>query len=44
MNRLGHAILFVSDMSRSVKFYRDVLGFALRFELPEWTEFDSGVK
>ena len=30
----------VSDMSRSVGFYRDTLGLALRFESPEWSEFD----
>lgn len=42
MTVLGHAIVFVSDMDRSVKFYRDVLGFSLRLDSPEWTEFDTG--
>jgi lactoylglutathione lyase len=37
--RLNYAIVFVSDMKRSVSFYRDVLGLPLRFESPEWTEF-----
>jgi catechol 2,3-dioxygenase-like lactoylglutathione lyase family enzyme len=37
--RLNYAIVFVSDMKRSVAFYRDVLGVPLRFESPEWTEF-----
>ncbi|MEO8136145.1 MAG: VOC family protein [Betaproteobacteria bacterium] len=37
--RLGYAIVFVSDMPRSVAFYRDVLELPLRFESPEWTEF-----
>jgi lactoylglutathione lyase len=37
--RLSYAIVFVSDMQRSVSFYRDVLGIPLRFESPEWTEF-----
>jgi catechol 2,3-dioxygenase-like lactoylglutathione lyase family enzyme len=37
--RLNYAIIFVSDMSQSVKFYHDVLGLALGFESPEWTEF-----
>ena len=27
ITRLNHAVLFVSDVSRSVAFYRDVLGF-----------------
>jgi len=37
----GYSIVFVSDMQRSVGFYRDVLGLPLRFESPEWTEFDT---
>jgi lactoylglutathione lyase len=32
----------VSSMSRSVDFYRDKLGLALKFESPEWTEFETG--
>jgi lactoylglutathione lyase len=32
----------VSDMERSVQFYRDTLGLNLRFQSPEWTEFDMG--
>ena len=37
--RVNYTIIFVSDMARSVSFYRDVLGLALKFESPEWTEF-----
>lgn len=37
--RLNYAIIFVSDMQRSVAFYRDVLGLPLKFESPAWTEF-----
>ncbi len=37
--RVSYAIVFVSDMKRSVSFYRDVLGLPLKFESPEWTEF-----
>ena len=40
--RLSYAIVFVSDMRRSTSFYRDVVGLPLRFESPEWTEFDTG--
>jgi lactoylglutathione lyase len=40
--RLNYAIVFVSDMARSVAFYRDVVGLPLRFESPGWTEFDTG--
>jgi lactoylglutathione lyase len=37
--RLGYVIVFVSDMRRSVAFYRDVLHLSLRFESPCWSEF-----
>ena len=37
--RISHAIVFVSDMNRSVTFYRDVVGLPLKYETPEWTEF-----
>jgi lactoylglutathione lyase len=37
--RVNYAIVFVSDMTRAVSFYRDVLGLPLRFESPGWTEF-----
>lgn len=40
--RLSYAIVFVSDMTRSVAFYRDVIGLPLRFESPGWSEFDTG--
>ena len=36
---MNYAIVFVSDMKRSVSFYRDVVGLPLRFESPGWTEF-----
>ena len=37
--RVNYAIVFVSDMKRSVSFYRDVVGLPLKFESPGWTEF-----
>ena len=37
--RVNYAIVFVSDMQRSVAFYRDVVGLPLRFASPGWTEF-----
>ncbi len=39
MKKLNYAIVFVSDMKRSIVFYRDALGLPLKFESPEWTEF-----
>lgn len=35
IHRLNHAVLFVSDLARSVAFYRDVLGFRLVPMTPE---------
>ena len=40
--KLAYVIEFVSDMNRAVKFYRDVLGFRLKFESPGWSEFVTG--
>ena len=37
--RVNYAIVFVSDMKRSVSFYRDVFGLPIKFETPGWTEF-----
>jgi lactoylglutathione lyase len=37
--RVSHATVFVSDMKRSVAFYRDVIGLPLKFDSPEWSEF-----
>ena len=39
--QFGHAIIFVSDMARSIAFYRDVLGLPVRFESAKWTEFET---
>lgn len=36
---VNYVIIFVSDMARSVAFYRDVLGLNLKYETPEWSEF-----
>jgi catechol 2,3-dioxygenase-like lactoylglutathione lyase family enzyme len=38
-NKLGVVMITVSDMERSVAFYRDTLGLPLRFQSPEWSEF-----
>ncbi len=37
--RVNYVIVFVADMTRSLAFYRDVIGLPLRFESPYWTEF-----
>jgi lactoylglutathione lyase len=42
MSTFGYVIIFVSDMDRSIAFYRDVLGFPVRHQSHKWTEFDTG--
>jgi lactoylglutathione lyase len=39
MTKLRYALVFVSDMERSVAFYRDVLGWPLTCQTAERTEF-----
>ncbi|HKZ62340.1 MAG TPA: VOC family protein [Nitrososphaera sp.] len=41
-NKIGAVILLVSDMKRSIKFYRDTLGMKLRQQSKDWTEFSEG--
>ena len=40
--QIDYTMVVVSDMNRSVEFYRDKLGIPLKFESPEWTEFQTG--
>jgi len=40
--KVDYAMVNVSDMDRSVAFYRDVLGIPLRFDSPGWSEFETG--
>jgi lactoylglutathione lyase len=40
--QLDYTMVVVSDMQRSVEFYRDKLGLPLKFQTPEWTEFATG--
>lgn len=37
--KLGAVILLVSDMSRSIQFYREILNLPVKKESEEWTEF-----
>ena len=37
--RVNYTIVFVSDMTRSISFYRDVFGLPMKFDSPVWTEF-----
>jgi len=40
--KLAYTILFVADMDRAVKFYRDTVGMTLKFQSPGWSEFATG--
>ena len=40
--QIDYTMVIVSDMQRSVEFYRDKLGIPLKFQSPEWTEFATG--
>jgi lactoylglutathione lyase len=40
--QIDYTMIVVSDMDRSVEFYRDRLGIPLKFQSPDWTEFQTG--
>ena len=39
--RVHYSIILVSDMARSVAFYRDVVAMPLKFESPHLSEFET---
>jgi predicted enzyme related to lactoylglutathione lyase len=39
---LTYAIKFVSDMDEAVRFHVTQLGLSVRFQSPEWSEFETG--
>ena len=41
-SKVDYVMVMVSDMGRSVAFYRDTLGLRLKFESPGWSEFETG--
>jgi len=42
LQKPDYIIVYVSNMQRSTAFYRDVLGLALKYATPGWTEFATG--
>ena len=42
IKELGHVVLYVKDVKRSVHFYRDILGFRMIAEEPRIALFSSG--
>ena len=39
VTRMNHAVLYVRDVSRTVAFYKDVLDFRVKFEIPGQAAF-----
>jgi len=39
MSKVGYSRIVVSDLKRSIAFYRDVLGVPLKYESSDWAEF-----
>jgi catechol-2,3-dioxygenase len=39
ITRMNHAVLYVRDVARTVSFYREVLGFRVRHEIPGQAAF-----
>lgn len=42
LQHADYVMINVSDMGRSIAFYRDRLGLPLKFESPGWSEFATG--
>jgi lactoylglutathione lyase len=40
--KVDYIMITVSDMAKSVEFYRDKIGLQLKFETRDWTEFITG--
>lgn len=40
--KIDYIMVMVENMSRSIEFYRDLLGLPLKFQSESWTEFQSG--
>jgi lactoylglutathione lyase len=41
-SKVDYVMVNVSEMGRSIAFYRDTLGLRLKFESPGWSEFETG--
>jgi catechol-2,3-dioxygenase len=39
ITRMNHAVLYVRDIQRTVDFYREILGFRVKFEIPGQASF-----
>jgi len=39
VTRMNHAVLYVRDVARTVEFYKDLLGFRVKYEIPGQAAF-----
>lgn len=42
LSGISHVIVMVSDMAKSIDFYKNTIGFELKFHSDNWTEFAMG--
>lgn len=42
VSTISYAIVYVKDTTKSLPFYRDVLGLKAKVEAPGWVEFETG--
>jgi predicted enzyme related to lactoylglutathione lyase len=42
-SKIGYFIHYVPDMTKAIEFFKTI-GLKAKFESPEWTEFDAGIK
>ena len=42
LSKINHIIVMVSNMSRSIEFYENIIGFKLKLCSENWAEFDVG--
>jgi catechol 2,3-dioxygenase-like lactoylglutathione lyase family enzyme len=40
--QLSYVICFVDNRDEAIRFFRDTLGFTLRYQSPDWAEFTTG--
>jgi catechol 2,3-dioxygenase-like lactoylglutathione lyase family enzyme len=40
LSSVGIPVIMVSDIDKSTEFYRDILGFPVKVETPDWVEFE----
>jgi catechol 2,3-dioxygenase-like lactoylglutathione lyase family enzyme len=40
--QLSYVICFVDNRDEAIRFFRDTLGFTLRYQSPDWAEFSTG--